>query len=175
LVRRFDVTPQNGRVHMVSLRTLCRERPGIYVQAYSDLAIAIRKHSAAPKADVAMLFRHMVFNAAVGNVDDHLKNFWMLAGREGYRLAPAFDLVPDITGRNEHTLSFRSSFVCPTRSDLISIADDWSVNDAEEVVSQVAEAVSAFAAVTKQLAVQGTHSLASISTDIRARLQSISP
>jgi serine/threonine protein kinase HipA of HipAB toxin-antitoxin module len=38
-----------------------------------------RKHSTAPKMDVATLFRHMVFNAAVGNVDDHLKNFWMLA------------------------------------------------------------------------------------------------
>jgi serine/threonine-protein kinase HipA len=93
LVHRFDVTPRNGRLHMVSLRTLCRERPGVYVQAYSDMARSIRKHSAAPKSDVAMLFRHMVFNAAVGNVDDHLKNFWMLAKPEGYRLAPAFDLL----------------------------------------------------------------------------------
>jgi serine/threonine-protein kinase HipA len=72
-----------------------------------------RKHSTAPKMDVATLFRHMVFNAAVGNVDDHLKNFWMLAKPGGYRLAPAFDLLPDITGRVEHTLSFRSSFACP--------------------------------------------------------------
>jgi serine/threonine-protein kinase HipA len=32
-------------------------------------ARAIRKHSAAPKLDVATLFRYMVFNAAIGNVD----------------------------------------------------------------------------------------------------------
>ena len=32
----------------------------------------------------------MVFNAAMGNVDDHLKNFCMLA--------PAFDLVSDLAG-----------------------------------------------------------------------------
>ena len=81
-MRRFDVTPQNGRLHMISLRTLCLERPGVYVQGYSDLAQAICKHSAAPKMDVTTLFRHMVFNAAVGNVDDHLKNFWMLAKRK---------------------------------------------------------------------------------------------
>jgi serine/threonine-protein kinase HipA len=31
LVRRFDVTEGGGRFHMVSLRTLCRERPGVYV------------------------------------------------------------------------------------------------------------------------------------------------
>jgi serine/threonine-protein kinase HipA len=150
LVRRFDVTPQKGRLHMVSLRTLCRERPGVYVHSYSDLAQSIRKHSAAPKLDVAMLFRHMVFNAAVGNVDDHLKNFWMLAKPEGYRLAPAFDLVPDITRRAEHTLSFRSSFACPTRNDLMTIADEWSVADADS-------------------------SLATLSEDIRARLKSINP
>src|SRR4051794_33222886 len=48
LVRRFDVTPQNGRLHMVSLRTLCLERPGVYVHAYSDLAQVIRKYSALP-------------------------------------------------------------------------------------------------------------------------------
>lgn len=40
-----------------------------------------------------MLFRHMVFNASIGNVDDHLKNFWMLGASSGYRLAPAFDLL----------------------------------------------------------------------------------
>jgi serine/threonine protein kinase HipA of HipAB toxin-antitoxin module len=69
MVRRFDITPESGRLHMVSLRTLCLERSGIYVHDYSNLAQVVRKHSASPAADVAMLFRHMVFNAAVGNVD----------------------------------------------------------------------------------------------------------
>src|SRR5580692_12061821 len=107
---------------MISLRTLCIERPGVYVQGYSDLAQAIRKHSAAPKMDVTTLFRHMVFNAAVGNVDDHLKNFWMLARPGGFRLAPAFDLVPDISGRGEHTLSFQQGFACPPRAEMIALA-----------------------------------------------------
>jgi serine/threonine-protein kinase HipA len=173
LVRRFDVTPQNGRLHMVSLRTLCRERPGVYVHSYSDLAQSIRKHSAAPRLDVEMLFRHMVFNAAVGNVDDHLKNFWMLAKPEGYRLAPAFDLVPDTTGRAEHTLSFRSSFACPTRSDLMTIAREWSVDGANDIVSQVTKAVRDFAATAKQLPVQGADSLATIANDVGGRLKTI--
>lgn len=175
LVRRFDVTPRNGRLHMVSLRTLCLERPGVYVHAYSDLAQVLRKYSAAPKSDVATLFRHMAFNAAVGNVDDHLKNFWMLAEAEGYRLAPAFDLVPDITGRAEHTLSFKSSSACPTSGALISLADDWGVDDAGKIVSQVVEAVRNFAAIARKLAVQGSDSLQTISADIRKRLETIAP
>jgi serine/threonine-protein kinase HipA len=171
MVRRFDVTSQNGRLHMISLRTLCLERPGIYVQAYSDLAQAIRRHSAAPMLDVATLFRHMVFNAAVGNVDDHLKNFWMLAKPGGYRLAPAFDLVPDITGRVEHTLSFRSSFACPTYPDLITIADQWQVAGAGEIISRVTKAVRTFTATAKKLEVEDGDSLESISADIRRRLE----
>ena len=68
---------------MISMRAHCRERPGVYVTSYSDLALVLRKHSASPAEDVAALFRHMAFNAAVGNVDDHLKNFWMLNTRSG--------------------------------------------------------------------------------------------
>src|SRR5690606_23683367 len=46
---------------------------------------------------------------------DHLENFWMLAMPRGYQLSPAFDLVPDIAGRAEHTLMFGEGFACPTR------------------------------------------------------------
>ena len=172
-VRRFDIRPQNGRLHMISLRTLCLERPGVYVQGYSDLAQAVRKHSAAPKTDVAILFRHMVFNAAVGNVDDHLKNFWMLAKPGGYRLAPAFDLLPDISGRVEHTLSFRSSFACPSHADLMISADEWKVDEAGTVISQVTKAVRTFATTAAKFAVQGGESLESIGADIRGRLESM--
>jgi len=172
-VRRFDITPQDGRLHMISLRTLCLERPGVYVQGYSDLAQAVRKHSAAPKMDLATLFRHMVFNAAVCNVDDHLKNFWMLAKPGGYRLAPAFDLVPDITGRAEHTLSFRSSFACPNRIDLMMIAEEWKVAEAEKIISRVTKAVRSFATIAKELAVQSGESLENTTADIRARLKAI--
>src|ERR1700746_1682112 len=38
MVRRFDVTPRDGRLHMISMLTLCRERPGIYIHSYSELA-----------------------------------------------------------------------------------------------------------------------------------------
>lgn len=169
MVRRFDVTPRGGRLHMISLRTLCRERPGIYVHSYSDLAAAVRKHSASPTADVAALFRHMVFNAAIGNVDDHLKNFWMLANSEGYRLAPAFDLVPDITGRSEHTLSFNASSTCPNRSELMDLARSWDVSEATSIIDQVVEAASAFTETARNSRVHRSKPLERISEDVRRR------
>jgi serine/threonine-protein kinase HipA len=169
LVKRFDVSAQGGRYHMVSLRTLCKERPGIYVHSYSDLAQVLRKHSASPADDLAALYRHMVFNAAIGNVDDHLKNFWMLARPGGFRLAPAFDLVPDIGGRGEHTLSFQQGFACPTRAEMIAVAAEWGVARAVGIVEDVVKATRAFATTARRLKVRHPVSLQKVCADVRRR------
>lgn len=171
LVRRFDVTPQGGRLHMVSMRTLCRERPGISAASYSDLASVLGRYSASPAADVAMLFRHMVFNAAIGNVDDHLKNFWALTTGGGYRLAPAFDLVPDISSRGEHTLAFQYGFGCPTEEQLLAVASAWDVAHPEKILDQVTNAVARFGTVARELQVQAGRGLESVETDVRKRLE----
>lgn len=83
LIERFDLTGRGGRRHMLSLRTLCKERPGAYAQSYIELAEVVRLVSAEPQADVDRLFRLMAFNAAFGNTDDHLKNFWMVRDPAG--------------------------------------------------------------------------------------------
>jgi serine/threonine-protein kinase HipA len=169
MVKRFDVSAQGGRYHMVSLRTLCKERPGIYVHSYSDLAQVLRKHSASPAEDLAALYRHMVFNAAIGNVDDHLKNFWMLVRPGGFRLAPAFDLVPDIGGRGEHTLSFRQGFACPAREEMIALAAQWGVPRAAGIVEDVLKATRSFATTARRLKVRHPGSLQKVCDDVRRR------
>ena len=169
MVKRFDVSAEDGRYHMVSLRTLCKERPGIYVHGYSELAQVLRKHSASPADDLAALYRHMVFNAAIGNVDDHLKNFWMLARPNRFRLAPAFDLVPDISGRGEHTLSFQQGFACPTGKELIALAGEWGVARAARIVEDVVKATSAFATTAARLKVRHPGSVQKVCADVRRR------
>ena len=169
MVKRFDASAEGGRHHMVSFRTLCKERPGIYMHTYSDLAQVLRKHSASPADDLATLYRHMVFNAAIGNVDDHLKNFWMLAGPGGFRLAPAFDLVPDTGGRGEHTLAFRQGLACPARAEMIALAAEWGVPRAEGIVDDVVKATGAFAATARRLKVRNPGSLQKVCADVRRR------
>jgi serine/threonine-protein kinase HipA len=111
----------------------------------------------------------MTFNAAVGNVDDHLKNFWMLARPGGFRLAPAFDLVPDISGRGEHTLSFQQGFACPVRSEMIALATQWGVAGAAGIVEDVVKATGAFATTARRLKIRNPDSLQKVCTDIRRR------
>jgi serine/threonine-protein kinase HipA len=60
-----------------------------------EIADAVRQNGAAAREDLQQLWRRMVFNLLVSNVDDHLRNHGFLhAGKNGWRLAPAFDLNP---------------------------------------------------------------------------------
>jgi len=100
MVQRFDrETTDKGylRFGLVSALTvldcgdshLDRER-----WSYPLLADNLRRWSSKPDADCAELFRRMVFNAAVTNNDDHPRNHALLRRQKGWRLSPAYDLVP---------------------------------------------------------------------------------
>lgn len=172
LVRRFDVLAGGGRRHMISLRTLCKERPGAYAQSYTELAEAVRRVSESPQEDVNRLFQQMVFNAAFGNTDDHLKNFWMVRYGNGFRLSEAFDLVPDVGERSEHCLAFEYERFAPTRAQLIAAADRWGVPDADAHIDAVLASIDLFAARAEGHAVPQSN-IDELATDIarrRARL-----
>ena len=62
--------------------------------SYPLLADNLRRWSDKPEADCAELFRRMVFNAVVTNNDDHPRNHALLRRAKGWRLSPAYDLVP---------------------------------------------------------------------------------
>ena len=62
--------------------------------SYPLLADNLRRWSEKPEQDCAELFRRMAFNAAVTNNDDHPRNHALLRRPHGWRLSPAYDLVP---------------------------------------------------------------------------------
>ena len=62
--------------------------------SYPLIADQLRRWSDKPDRDCAELFRRMVFNAAVTNDDDHPRNHAALRSGRGWRLSPAYDLVP---------------------------------------------------------------------------------
>lgn len=141
LVERFDVVP-GGRRHMISMQTLLKAE-GYYQCRYEDMLEIIRKYSSDPATDTSLLYRQMVFNAVIDNTDDHLKNFWMVYGRnEGWRLSPAFDLLPDVGRRGEHVLFFDLSPYCPGRRKLEQLGRAWRVTNSRTVIDEVFEALS---------------------------------
>jgi serine/threonine-protein kinase HipA len=140
LVERFDLTA-TGRRHMISMQTLLKAE-GYYQCRYKDLLDMVRRISADPATDSGLLFRQMVFNALVGNTDDHLKNFWMTCdSSDGWRLSPAFDLLPDIRQAREHILFFDLGGYHPGRAALEKLGRSWGVSKSAEIVEQVYAAV----------------------------------
>jgi serine/threonine-protein kinase HipA len=52
-------------------------------------------YSSAPTEDLQELWRRIVFNVTIGNLDDHLRNHGFLYDRDDkWRLSPVYDLNP---------------------------------------------------------------------------------
>ena len=64
--------------------------------SYLDIAAFISANGANPKVDLAELWKRIVFNIAVSNTDDHLRNHGFILTEEGWRLSPLYDVNPNI-------------------------------------------------------------------------------
>ena len=58
----------------------------------------IRANGAEPKQDLMELWQRIVFNMAVSNTDDHLRNHGFILTPTGWRLSPLFDVNPIPSG-----------------------------------------------------------------------------
>ena len=94
VIRRFDRDASDGRIPYQSAASMLqasREDD----RSYTEIADAIRSHGHAPTEDVRQLWRRLVLNLLITNVDDHLQNHGFLHVEHGlWRLAPAFDINP---------------------------------------------------------------------------------
>ena len=102
LSRRFDRTPAGQRIHFASAMTLLGYADGASAAtgvSYLELAEFVMRNGSAPKADLAELWRRIVFNICVSNTDDHLRNHgFLLAAKDGWTLSPAYDMNPNPQG-----------------------------------------------------------------------------
>ncbi|MFZ2242743.1 MAG: type II toxin-antitoxin system HipA family toxin [Gordonia amarae] len=93
LVERFDRSG-SFRVGYISAMTLLGARDGDE-RDYADIAEVLPAYGASVKADLAELFRRVVFNVAIHNTDDHLRNHGFLRAKGGWSLSPVFDVNPE--------------------------------------------------------------------------------
>jgi len=96
LVKRFDRI-LNKRVHFASAMTLLGKTDGASAAdgtSYLDIAAFIKSYGAQPKQDLIELWKRIVFNMAVSNTDDHLRNHAFIFTKNGWRLSPLYDVNP---------------------------------------------------------------------------------
>ena len=137
MTRRFDRRKQRdgfARAHLLSGLTLLGLHERDYgAGSYADLAAWIRRHGAMPREDARELFLRMVFNIVVGNTDDHLRNHAVVDAGDGFRLSPAFDLVPQVaTGtRRSQAIGVGAHGRDATLENAVTHAGQFGLDDEE--------------------------------------------
>ena len=96
--KRFD--RENGeRIHFASAMTITGNNEDTIRDnqaSYLDIAEFISNNGANIEANLHQLWRRIIFNIAISNTDDHLRNHGFILTKEGWILSPAYDLNPSI-------------------------------------------------------------------------------
>ena len=96
LVKRFDRI-LNKRVHFASAMTLLGKTDGASAAdgtSYLDIAAFMKSYGVQPRQDLVELWKRIIFNMAVSNTDDHLRNHAFIFTKNGWRLSPLYDVNP---------------------------------------------------------------------------------
>ena len=145
--RRFDRDGDRRRL-FVSAMTMIGKTDGDEA-SYLEVAQVIANHvePGAVAADLAQMFRRLVFNIMVGNRDDHLRNHGFLRAPGGWRLAPAFDVNPS-PETAEHTLAIDDRSHEPSLQLALATRSFYrlSAQEAAGIVEEVRAAVSGWEA-----------------------------
>ena len=93
LVKRFDRDGER-RIHFASAMTLIGKIDGADGCSYLDLASFLREQGSQPQKDLVELWKRILFNMAVSNTDDHLRNHGFILEKNGWKLSPLYDVNP---------------------------------------------------------------------------------
>ena len=98
LTRRFD-RDHGKRIHFASAMTMTGNTEDIIKESapsYLEIVEFIENYGAEVEANLHQLWRRIVFNIAISNTDDHLRNHGFILTEKGWILSPAYDLNPSI-------------------------------------------------------------------------------
>ncbi|MGL4895372.1 MAG: type II toxin-antitoxin system HipA family toxin [Shewanella sp.] len=155
LTKRFDRYGQQ-RLHFSSAMTQLQYYDGEQSQGASYLEIAefISNSGAQTEADLAQLWRRIVFNIAVSNTDDHLRNHGFLLTKNGWKLSPAYDLNP-IVGKHGLHLNITDADNALDYQLAFDVKDFFrlSQTQASQIYDEVLIAVKQWQTVAKRLGI----------------------
>jgi serine/threonine-protein kinase HipA len=109
VVERYDRDRVDGTLHRVHQEDICQALAILPTQKYQneggpgirDIVALLGENSSSPKEDIATFLDSVVFNWLIAGTDAHAKNYALLIGAGGVRLAPLYDVAsilpyPDI-------------------------------------------------------------------------------
>lgn len=158
LIRRFDRVA-GGRVPYLSATAMLQASRD-HEHAYTEIAERILSVAPDARRDLAELWRRIVFNMLITNVDDHLHNHGFLhVGHGQWQLAPAFDLNP-FPDKERELKTWLTEESGPTGSvdDALAAAPYFHLDPdaALRILGEVAQAVSQWREIAKSPGVEMT-------------------
>lgn len=153
LTQRFDRT-EASRLHFTSALTQLGYYDGDYDASYLELAQFLTEHGSDTKKDLAQLWRRIVFNIAVSNTDDHLRNHGFIYHKGGWRLSPAYDINP-VTPSNGLHLNITDDDNSLDYDLAMDVIDFFQLkkNEAEKIKNEVLTSINQWKAVATRLGI----------------------
>lgn len=141
-VQRFD-REGSHKIHCLSLAGYAYANHRLPCLDYSTGVLTATRKLTKSDGEVENAFRLMLFNVLAHNKDDHSKNFTYLLdpSRQGWRLAPAYDLTFNSGMANCHTTSINGSGN-PIFEDLKKVAIERKIRNWKQILEEVGSAVA---------------------------------
>ncbi|KLT68696.1 type II toxin-antitoxin system HipA family toxin [Flavobacterium sp. ABG] len=154
--KRFD-REKEQRIHFASAMTMTSNSEDTIrdnMPSYLDIADFIQNYGVNINENLQQLWRRIVFNIAVSNTDDHLRNHGFILTNEGWILSPAYDINPSIdkdglalnidTHNNELDFNLAKSV-----GEYFRLDD----NQMDKIINEVIEAVSCWKEIAKKIGI----------------------
>jgi serine/threonine-protein kinase HipA len=155
LSKRFDRIGEKRR-HFASAMALLGLRDGAGADdgyGYIDMAEFILQSCRNTEANLEELYRRAAFNILSANSDDHFRNHSFILHRDGWELAPAYDLNPG--NRNLQSLLINSLTDDADIGYLLQGAKSWCLSQrtAKRIAEEVREGLSDWKTEARRLGI----------------------
>ena len=154
--KRFDRL-EKERIHFASAMTMTGNNEETIKEksvSYLDIAEFIQYNGSQNKKDLNQLWKRIIFNIAVSNTDDHLRNHGFILTQNGWILSPAFDVNPSID-KNGLALNIDTDDNALDFELAKSVGEFFQLTgtEMETIINDVKKAVSSWKVIAQEIGI----------------------
>lgn len=142
----------DGNFHFITKRYDRKNGSKLHTQSFAALApqsssyeelFEVAEKLKLSREDIIELYRRLLFNILMHNVDDHARNFSFIMDPTGkWSLSPAYDISYPILEHNDHYMTLNGKNESFRMDDIMSIAYTYRIINHEEIYSKIVSAIS---------------------------------
>lgn len=144
LMKRFD-RKEKKRIHFISAMTALSANDGDGSQSnmgYLDILSFIKTRCKNANENVLELFKRVVFNMCISNIDDHFRNHGFILNNNSLELSPIYDINPNAESKYlSLNITENSSYISLDNILEASIYYDLTKDEALNIINSIKKIV----------------------------------